>query len=160
MSYILYISYKQLFVCDVSGPRVDVISEGRFQVVDSLSLSLYIYIYILYTYMYICILYTHLYIYIYIHTHTHVCMCIYIYIYIYIYMVRRSISGCSRFQDSTKGGAVETGCSGLRYVIGCFTVYVDYTHPLHPPSDCTPWNEYPRLTSSPRAKMLNCYSIV
>ena len=27
-------------------------------------------------------------------------------------------------QDSSKGGgAVETGCSGLHYIIGCFTIY-------------------------------------
>ena len=25
-------------------------------------------------------------------------------------------------QDSSKGGAVETGCSGLHYIIGCFTI--------------------------------------
>ena len=26
------------------------------------------------------------------------------------------------FQDSSKGGAVDTGCSGLHYIIGSFTI--------------------------------------
>ena len=45
-------------------------------------------------------------------------------------------------QDSAKGGAVETGCSGLHCIIGCSTIKC-YPHPLHPPpiappSHCTP----------------------
>ena len=39
---------------------------------------------------------------------------------------------CVEAQDSSKGGAVETGCSGSDYIIGCFTVYY-YPNPLHPP---------------------------
>ena len=50
--------------------------------------------------MYVCI---SIYIYIY----------VYVYIYIYIYIVTET-------QDSLKGGAVETGCSGLDYIICCF----------------------------------------
>ena len=52
---------------------------------------------------------------------------VYVYIYIYIYIFTRCI--ILRFvetvclnQDSAKGGAVETGCSGLHYLIGCFTI--------------------------------------
>ena len=41
---------------------------------------------------------------------------------------------CSRF---IKGGAVETGCSGFHYIISSFAIHY-YTHPLYPPSDCTP----------------------
>ena len=26
------------------------------------------------------------------------------------------------YQNSSKGGAVETGCSGLHYILGCFTM--------------------------------------
>ena len=45
-------------------------------------------------------------------------------------------------QDSSKGGAVETGCSGLHSIIGCFFMYY-YLHPLHPPPTAPPCNEYP-----------------
>ena len=38
--------------------------------------------------------------------------------------------------DSSKGGAVETGCSDLYGVI-------NYPHPLHPPPTAAPCNEYP-----------------
>ena len=52
----------------------------------------------------------------------------------------RSRSGLS--QDSSKGGAVETGCSGVHYIIGCFTI--QYYHlPLHPPPTAPPFDEYP-----------------
>ena len=36
----------------------------------------------------------------------------YVYVYVYVYV----------YQDSSKGGAVETGCSGLHYIIGCFII--------------------------------------
>ena len=45
-------------------------------------------------------------------------------------------------QDSSKGGAVETGCSGLHYIIGCFIIYF-YPHPLHTPPTAPPFDEYP-----------------
>ena len=48
-----------------------------------------------------------------------------------------------RYQDSSKGGAVETGCSGLHYIIGCCIIYY-YPHPLHPPPTAPPFDEYPR----------------
>ena len=47
-------------------------------------------------------------------------------------------------QDSAKGGAVETGCCGLHYIIGCFTIYY-YPHLLHPPPIAPPCNECPGL---------------
>ena len=45
-------------------------------------------------------------------------------------------------QDSSKGGAVETGCSGLHYIIGCVTIQY-YPHPLNPLSTAPPFEEYP-----------------
>ena len=45
-------------------------------------------------------------------------------------------------QDSSKGGAVETGCSGLHSVIGRFIIQC-YPHPLHPPPTAPPFDEYP-----------------
>ena len=59
----------------------------------------------------------------------------YIYIYIYIYVYVDSLAAQLYFEPrvthrvrgmvhnalhSAKGGAVETGCIGLHYVIGCF----------------------------------------
>ena len=86
-------------------------------------LCVYIYIYI-YVYMYI---YTHRY------TYTHylyVCIYVYIYIYIYIYILlpqacasrglAASVARAAGRQDSSKGGAVETGCGGFHHTIGCF----------------------------------------
>ena len=40
-------------------------------------------------------------------------------------------------QDSSKGGAVETGCSGLHDSI-CFVCYILLPPSTAPPSDCTP----------------------
>ena len=51
-------------------------------------------------------------------------MCIYIYIYIY-FNVELNIAqanGTTTNLHSAKGGAVETGCSGLHYIIGCFAL--------------------------------------
>ena len=31
-------------------------------------------------------------------------------------------AGVQTAQDSSKGGAVETGCSGLHYIIGCLII--------------------------------------
>ena len=54
-------------------------------------------------------------------------MCIYTYIYIYIHMytythiyIYAAAPGRSSGQDSSKGAAVEAGCSGLHHSIGCF----------------------------------------
>ena len=44
-------------------------------------------------------------------------------------------------QDSSKGGAVETGCSDLYDVI--YWLIICYPHPLHPPPTAPPCNEYP-----------------
>ena len=58
---------------------------------------------------------------------------------------------CCQFQlglqDSSKGGAVETGCSGLHYIIGCFVRY--NTTPIHrtPPPTACPFDEHPGLES-------------
>ena len=70
-------------------------------------------------------------------------MCVYIYIYIYIYItrvpqggkraavrshnlfsrhVKSRVSNPRTVLHSAKGGAVETGCSGLHYIIGCFII--------------------------------------
>ena len=45
-------------------------------------------------------------------------------------------------QDSSKGGAVETGCSGLHSITGCCTIWY-YPHPLHPPPTVPPFDEHP-----------------
>ena len=50
------------------------------------------------------------------YTYTYVYICIYVYVYIYIYIYVHI------GQDSSKGGAVETGCSGLHHIIGCFII--------------------------------------
>ena len=95
------------------------------------------------------------YIYIYIHTH---------YIYIHMICIPRTVRYPfhqslylhntsplpAKFevlaqednQDSSKGGAVETGCSGLHYIIGCFIIQY-YSHPLHSPPTAPPFDEYP-----------------
>ena len=52
-------------------------------------------------------------------------------------------------QDSSKGGAVETGCSDLYGVIYYFTIQY-YPNPLHPPPTAPPCNEYPRGFDSNR----------
>ena len=54
-------------------------------------------------------------------------------------------SAHAKNQDSSKGGTVETGCSGLHYiiVIGCFIVQY-CLHPLHPPPTAPPFDEYPK----------------
>ena len=44
-------------------------------------------------------------------------------------------------QDSSKEGAVETGCSGSHSIVGCFTIQY-YPHPLHPPPTAPPFDEY------------------
>ena len=44
-------------------------------------------------------------------------------------------------QDSSKGGAVETGFGGSHYVIGCFIIWY-YPRPLHPPPTAPPFAEY------------------
>ena len=74
---------------------------------------IYIYIYI-YRERERCI-----YIYIYIYTYIHIY--IYIYTYIDLRFTRASELACTR-RDSSKGGAAETGCSGLHYIIGSFTI--------------------------------------
>ena len=45
-------------------------------------------------------------------------------------------------QDSSKGGAVETGCSDVYDVIYKFILYY-YPNPLHPAPTAPPCNEYP-----------------
>ena len=46
---------------------------------------------------------------------------------------------CERVvQDSSKAGAVETGCSGLHYIIGCFIIVTILPQSTAPPSHCTP----------------------
>ena len=82
----------------------------------------------------------------------------YIYIYIYISSSSSSVrsisisssssSGlpragrCPPNLHSAKGGAVERGCSGLHYIIGCFIIWY-YPHPLHLPPTAPPFDEYP-----------------
>ena len=117
----------------------------------SLSLSLYIYIYI----------YKHIYIYICIHVYSHTrysfllpasalqsssrnCSTAPDVVFLKLVFPYWFFSGGVFFhrpvswpvhllnQDSLKGGAVEAGCSGLHYIIDCFTIY-NYPHPLHPP---------------------------
>ena len=77
-------------------------------------------------------------------------MCIH---YIYIYICTHTCVGLSgrhsvdpsriaKALHSSKGGAVETGCGGLHYIIGCFTTK-RYPHPLHPPPTAPPFDEYP-----------------
>ena len=56
-------------------------------------------------------------------------------------LVRRSTL---EIQDSSKGGAFETGCSGLQYFIGCFIICC-YPHPLHPTPTAPPFDEYPDM---------------
>ena len=48
----------------------------------------------------------------------------------------------NRTQDSSKWGALETGCSGLHYIIGCFIIQY-YPNPLHLPPAAPPSAEYP-----------------
>ena len=67
-----------------------------------------------------------IYIYIYICIYVYVYVCVYIYIYIYILVsitdgrsLARPTYHHPRTQDSSRGGAVETGWSGLHSVIGC-----------------------------------------
>ena len=96
---------------------------------------MYVYIY-MYMYMYI-------YIHTYIHIHTyilyiHIYICIYIYIHILCWSVAGSKGGGSEgYQDSSKGGAVEIGCSELYDVI-LLVVYI-----ILPQSTAPPCNEYP-----------------
>ena len=93
----------------------------------------------------------------------------YMYIYVYIYICihapelatglskqsvdcRSCTDSCrnskASTQDLSNRGAVETGCSGLPYIIGSFIIYY-YPHALHPPPTAPPCNEYP----NPNAKM-------
>ena len=51
-----------------------------------------------------------------------VLICIYIYIYIYDLFNRAGGRALAEALHSAKGGAVETGCSGLHYIIGCLTI--------------------------------------
>ena len=91
--------------------------------------------------MYMCI---YIYIYIYVCMYVCVCMCIYIYIYIYKKgQLEKGVFGkggsererprrasCRRHASevgsdslhSAKAGAVESGCSGLHHIIGCFSM--------------------------------------
>ena len=51
------------------------------------------------------------------------------------------------FQDASKGGAVETGCSRLHYVIGCclyIYIYIYDTTPIH----CIPLRLHPPLMNT------------
>ena len=58
---------------------------------------------------------------------------------------RASAGGPSKeAQDSSKGGAVETGCSGSRYMIGCFIIMINDTTPIH----CTPLPMHPPVMNS------------
>ena len=57
----------------------------------------------------------------------YVCMYIYIYTHDNLHRVDQFIGiladvASGHFQDSSKRGAVETGCSGLHYIIGCFVI--------------------------------------
>ena len=78
---------------------------------------------IIYIYIYRCV-YVYIYIYMYIcicicvYVYVYVCIYIYMYIYIYIY-ISRAAQQPPRAPSlhSAKGGAVETGCSGLYDVI-------------------------------------------
>ena len=98
----------------------------------------------------------------------HKYMCVYIHIYIYIYiwindmnnmqardrgerMQRRLPHSAARgLLHSAKGGAVETGCSGLHYIVGCFVIWY-CPHPLHPLPTAPPCNEYPvTVTLNPK----------
>ena len=58
------------------------------------------------------------------------------------YVARRARDLSLGGQDSSKGNAVETGCSGLPYIIDGFTIWY-HPHPLHPPPTAPPCDEYP-----------------
>ena len=130
-----------------------------------LSLYIYIYTHILYTYTYSTYIYIYIYIYIYVYVYLYVYVYVCVYIYIYIYMfsagVRRpAFAGGERAvrgradrwaapacvsQDSSKGGAMETRCSGLHELShGLFYHMILNPHPPHPPPTAPPCNEYPR----------------
>ena len=51
-------------------------------------------------------------------------------------------------QDSSKEGAVETGCSDLYDVIYDFIIEY-YPNPLHPPPTAPPFDEYPEERRAP-----------
>ena len=84
-----------------------------------------------------------LHVYIYIYIHIYVCITIIIFMYITIVSVFVTYSSTIIVRHkyealhSAKGGAAETGCSGLHSIIGCFTIQ-HYPHPLHPPPTATP----------------------
>ena len=81
-------------------------------------------------------------------------MCIYIYIYICA-CHGLDVSHENDMLDKIhqRGGAVETGCSGLHYIIGCFIIEY-YPHPLHPPVMNTQPDVTPCRTSPPMPILL------
>ena len=69
------------------------------------------------------------------------------------------LGGCG-VQDSSKGVAVETGCSGLHYIIGYY-YYMMPPPSTAPPSDCTPlwWMPNQMQTRSPMSACLKGVAI-
>ena len=59
------------------------------------------------------------------------------------YKARKGRAWQEKGQGSSKGGAVETGCSGLHYIIGSFIIQY-FPHPLYPPPTAPPFDEYPK----------------
>ena len=97
-----------------------------------------------------------MYMYVYIYIYDHIHMYIYIYIYTHIYTYKHVyLVGCLRRRvfhppsaaeakrapsvprDSSKGCAVETGCSDLYDVVHYFSIEY-YPNPLHPPPTAPP----------------------
>ena len=60
-------------------------------------------------------------------------------------------------QDSSQGGALETGCSELYDVLYCFIMQY-YPHPLNPPPTAPPCNEYPDLGRGFLGRRVGCVS--
>ena len=111
---------------------IDIIHCTKYNIKQyTIYIFTYIYMYTLYTYtisLSVCLSLS-----------LSISLSLYIYIYIYIYIY--GAEGCERrvvsraglasiasiwktadTQDSSKGGAVETGCSDLHYIIGCFII--------------------------------------
>ena len=103
----------------------------------------YNHVYYVYYYCVLLLLISMCYMYIYIYIHIYVCITIIIFMYITIVSVFVTYSSTIIVRHkyealhSAKGGAAETGCSGLHSIIGCFTIQ-HYPHPLHPPPTATP----------------------
>ena len=96
----------------------------------------------------------------------YVCMCVYYYFRawtdnVFGHGVRDPQSEIVRIestQDSSKGGAVETGCSYLYGVMYYFTISY-YPNPLHPPLTAPPFDEHPVTVLAGHSKFWRDYGI-